>query len=267
MDKEYLFYIKLLGLNENFTQSELKAAYRQCAVKYHPDKYINAPEFEKQHAIDIMKQINEAYEYLKNNDRNEYKEPNTHQNEYKNNKTSNNEGLKGRHYGNESSFIFEEEIFNVVGKLRKYSLSNSLNEISKAIYRRTGYNIRINEEIWKPEWPANVPSGTWEAVTSSIEDDVKNLMNKYNVSYSMVTWTEPSYMPGRLSRHIILYRKLNNKWFTYGGAIIGDKFESYDEINMSNKQHENGYMSNRGIQKNEDIIIDTILNFIGKLLK
>jgi DnaJ-domain-containing protein 1 len=64
-DVPYQFYRKLLGLNEPFTQNELKAAYRICAVKYHPDQYVNADSRERQHAEDIMKQINEAYEYLK----------------------------------------------------------------------------------------------------------------------------------------------------------------------------------------------------------
>jgi curved DNA-binding protein CbpA len=65
MDIEYSFYRKLLGLNENFTENELKAAYRQNALKYHPDKYAHDPEFERQHSVDIMKQINDAYQYLK----------------------------------------------------------------------------------------------------------------------------------------------------------------------------------------------------------
>ncbi|MDR2742442.1 MAG: DnaJ domain-containing protein [Treponema sp.] len=65
MDKEYSFYRKFLGLKENFRENELKIAYRQYALKYHPDKYVNASEFEKRHSVDIMKQINNAYEYLK----------------------------------------------------------------------------------------------------------------------------------------------------------------------------------------------------------
>ena len=60
------FYRNLLGLNEHFTQNELKESYRRYAVKYHPDQYANADSGERQHAEDIMKQINDAYEYLKN---------------------------------------------------------------------------------------------------------------------------------------------------------------------------------------------------------
>jgi hypothetical protein len=65
VDKEYLFSCRLLGLNEHFTLEELKNAYRQCVAKYHPDHYANAPAYEKQHLEDILKQINDAYMYLK----------------------------------------------------------------------------------------------------------------------------------------------------------------------------------------------------------
>jgi DnaJ-class molecular chaperone len=64
MDKEFLFSCRLLGVSERFTYDELKNAYRQCAEKYHPDLYANASAHEKRHAGEIMKQINDAYEYL-----------------------------------------------------------------------------------------------------------------------------------------------------------------------------------------------------------
>jgi hypothetical protein len=65
MDKEFLFSCRLLGVSERFTYDDLKNAYRQCAENYHPDLYANASAHEKRHAEEIMKQINEAYEYLK----------------------------------------------------------------------------------------------------------------------------------------------------------------------------------------------------------
>ncbi|MDR2047847.1 MAG: DnaJ domain-containing protein [Treponema sp.] len=94
MNKAFLFYVKLLGLKEHFTQNELKAAYRQNAEKYHPDKYANVPAYEKQHALDIMQQINEAYNYLKNYNGEKHEASNFHQNQFKNQNVAKNVHLK-----------------------------------------------------------------------------------------------------------------------------------------------------------------------------
>jgi len=53
-------YYKILGILQNSTQSEIKAAYKQLAKQWHPDinKSINAH--------DMFIQIHEAYEILSN---------------------------------------------------------------------------------------------------------------------------------------------------------------------------------------------------------
>jgi DnaJ-class molecular chaperone len=96
MDKEFLFSCRLLGLSERFTYDELKNAYRQCAEKYHPDLHANAPPYEKRHAEEIMKQINDAYKYLKST---------AESTQYK----SNNQGIQ-------KSKRSEEEIFEIMNK-------------------------------------------------------------------------------------------------------------------------------------------------------
>jgi len=63
--KEY--YMNILGLSYNSTQGEIKKTYRRLAMKFHPDKVSHLGE-EFMHEAEIkMKEINEAYEYLKNN--------------------------------------------------------------------------------------------------------------------------------------------------------------------------------------------------------
>lgn len=51
-------YYSILGLSENATSDQIKIAYRNLALKYHPDRNKSAT------ASDTMKRINEAYEVL-----------------------------------------------------------------------------------------------------------------------------------------------------------------------------------------------------------
>jgi len=60
-----LLYRNLLGLKIGFTAPELKAAYRNAAALYHPDRYAASSAHERKNAEDLMKQVNEAYERLK----------------------------------------------------------------------------------------------------------------------------------------------------------------------------------------------------------
>ncbi len=58
---EYKDYYKTLGLEKTATANEIKKAFRQLAVKYHPDKNQNDKAAEEK-----FKEINEAYEVLGN---------------------------------------------------------------------------------------------------------------------------------------------------------------------------------------------------------
>jgi len=62
--KEY--YLDVLGLEITATQSEIKKAYRRLAMKFHPDRLCHLGEDFLKEAEIKMKDINEAYEYLKN---------------------------------------------------------------------------------------------------------------------------------------------------------------------------------------------------------
>ena len=56
-------YIKLLDLPDDFDIADLKKAYREKVLQYHPDKAKNEAERVGYEAL--MKKLNEANEYLK----------------------------------------------------------------------------------------------------------------------------------------------------------------------------------------------------------
>ena len=56
---QYIDYYKVLGIDKNATEKEIKKAYRKLAVKYHPDKNKGNKQAEEK-----FKEINEAYTVL-----------------------------------------------------------------------------------------------------------------------------------------------------------------------------------------------------------
>lgn len=56
---------EILGIKEDATQEEIKAAYREQVKKYHPDKHQDNPLYEL--AEEKLQEINEAYDYLTKN--------------------------------------------------------------------------------------------------------------------------------------------------------------------------------------------------------
>lgn len=57
-------HYKVLGLNRDATKKEIKEAFRKLAIKFHPDKHVQASKSVKDNATIKFKQISEAYEVL-----------------------------------------------------------------------------------------------------------------------------------------------------------------------------------------------------------
>ncbi|MCQ2545090.1 MAG: J domain-containing protein [Clostridia bacterium] len=56
---------EVLGVREGASEAEIKAAYKELAKKYHPDKYVDNPLADL--AEQKMQEINEAYDMLMKN--------------------------------------------------------------------------------------------------------------------------------------------------------------------------------------------------------
>jgi DnaJ family protein B protein 4 len=58
-------YYHILGVQPSASDSEIKKAYRELSFKYHPDKHVNSSEYQKKENDKKIKELNEAYETLK----------------------------------------------------------------------------------------------------------------------------------------------------------------------------------------------------------
>lgn len=56
---------KVLGIDSQASDDEVKKAYRRMAMKYHPDRVADMSEELQRNAAEQMKEINEAYEVIK----------------------------------------------------------------------------------------------------------------------------------------------------------------------------------------------------------
>ena len=56
---------RVLGIDSSATDDEVKKAYRRMAMKYHPDRVAGMSEEMQRNAAEQMKEINQAYEVIK----------------------------------------------------------------------------------------------------------------------------------------------------------------------------------------------------------
>lgn len=57
-------YYEILGIKKDADDKAIKKAFRSLSKKFHPDKFVNKSEKEKQEAEERFKEINEAYSVL-----------------------------------------------------------------------------------------------------------------------------------------------------------------------------------------------------------
>jgi DnaJ-domain-containing protein 1 len=60
---------KKLGLKEDATPDEVKAAFRRLSLKYHPDRHVSATPDKQKRAAERYREITEAYHWLQSRER------------------------------------------------------------------------------------------------------------------------------------------------------------------------------------------------------
>ena len=96
-------------------------------------------------------------------------------------------------------------------KIFKYTLSNNIEEINKAIQKRTGIDIPDLNDV---EWELN----------TGLSENVKAVMNDNNVNYSMTTDVD-GYV-----QHIWVNKRSVNEWYLFYGTIVRGKFNSKTKV-------------------------------------
>ena len=109
-----------------------------------------------------------------------------------------------------SKFVSLEEEIDLENEgygILKYSLSNNLDDINTAIFNRTGFLFDLDDSKWKEN--------------NGLSPKVKELMDKYNVNYSMTT-----YSNNNINQLIINKRSEDNwlykKYYEVKGIFITD---------------------------------------------
>ena len=78
---------------------------------------------------------------------------------------------------NENNLSFEEEVFlEEIGKSYVYTFSNDPSEIQKAIEKKTGYFIPVNDTEWQ--------------MNSGLSINLQKLMKEKNINFCTTTFEE-----------------------------------------------------------------------------
>jgi hypothetical protein len=110
----------------------------------------------------------------------------------------------------QKSCIEEDIYIENIGVL-KYSISNSLDDISIAVITRTGHYIDLEKAVWK--------------LNLELSTSVKQLMNSYNVNYSMTTFINSEKV-----KHLVINMRTGNNWYLTGYEKIEGEFISWELI-------------------------------------
>jgi hypothetical protein len=112
--------------------------------------------------------------------------------------------------GYTEEFIIVEGETQSDSQLLNYSLSNSLEDIKIAIYERIRHNLNVENANWQ--------------LNRNLSINVKHLMNKHGVIYSMTSWQD------RKNMSVVVNMRANDKWFITGFKEINGAFYSWNQL-------------------------------------
>lgn len=142
-------YYKILEINKNATDEEIKKAYRKLAKKWHPDKNLNNPRAEEK-----FKEIQEAYDVLSDKKKREnYDNPYNFSSEdvfsefdfFKNFKTSSKKQQSNYDFFQDIENFFKEKNNKTLkGSNLKLKVKITFEEFIKGTFKEIKYKRKIN---------------------------------------------------------------------------------------------------------------------------
>ena len=142
-------YYKILEINKNATDEEIKKAYRKLAKKWHPDKNLNNPRAEEK-----FKEIQEAYDVLSDKKKREnYDNPYNFSSEdvfsefdfFKNFKTSSKKQQSDYDFFQDIENFFKEKNNKTLkGSNLKLKVKITFEEFIKGTFKEIKYKRKIN---------------------------------------------------------------------------------------------------------------------------
>lgn len=168
---EFIDYYKVLGINKNATEKEIKSAYRKQARKYHPDVNPNDAEAKKK-----FQQINEANEVLSDPEKrkkyDQYGKDWKHSEEFEKarqqqraQRPSGEEAFAGGFSGGDFSDFFEsmfggrERTGRSSIKFRGQDYNAELHLSLSAVYRTHQQTLSVNGKNIRITIPAGIENG------------------------------------------------------------------------------------------------------------
>ena len=240
-------YLNLLGLRENFTEEELKQAYRRVAKKWHPDFYQGKSEEEIKYAKEKMTEINIAYDYLsKHKGTRKYSSNQTSNRTSRNNTSNDNDLSEINRYAKEKYEDIKAYLNLTISDDMPISIQKAY-IILKSLLDGVAFNFHCNSNTKKniDKW--------YELYMKKIGDIYTGLVRDYGNEYRIA----PVYMKG-LNYGLGLkefYGELENIRKNYGIEVIFEK-KVYEETEKY-KQYAGYEKLDRGIN---EIIQRTVKN-------
>jgi curved DNA-binding protein len=275
----YIDYYKILGVDKNSTQKDIKSAYRKLARKFHPDLNPNNKDAKKN-----FQQINEANEVLSDPEKrkkyDQYRKDWKHSNEFKNagqykQQPSESRGQRNAGYRYEGEFSdFFESLFGQFGGADRSRQVKFKGEDYKAelhldlidAYKTHQQTLTVNSKKIRITIPAGIENGQTIKIAGHGGQGINNGPNG-DLYITFLIANHPDFK--RLGND--LYRKVDLNLYTavLGGEITVDTLKGKVKLKVKPETQNGSKIKLKGkgftVYKSNGQLGDLYITFMVKI--